>query len=240
MKPGPSRIETVDTIHYRHEPQPWSFAHAQSAEIDAHWSKLAGRNPHLFNGRVYMMHSYAIAEETGRLVLRGACMEVEYKAFLSWRDFGFPDGDVINCFAMGALLSADGAFMLGRMGDHTANAGQIYFPAGTPDPSDLVGSHVDLDGNILRELAEETGLQADEVAPDPSWTLVFEGQKLACMKILRSALSAAEIEARFWAFIAQEEQPELTGLHAVFSPADLDEARMPAFTLRYLRHVLEV
>jgi hypothetical protein len=36
---------------------------------------------------------------------------------------------------MAALRGADGAFLLGEMAPHTTNGGQIYFLAGTPDPS---------------------------------------------------------------------------------------------------------
>ena len=56
---------------------------------------------------------------------------------IAWRDWGFPDRAVRNCFSAGAIRASDGAFVLGVMGAQTANAGKIYFPAGTPDPSDV-------------------------------------------------------------------------------------------------------
>jgi hypothetical protein len=45
---------------------------------------------------------------------------------------------------MAALRGADGAFLLGEMAPHTTNGGQIYFLAGTPDPSDVFDGKVDL------------------------------------------------------------------------------------------------
>ena len=47
----------------------------------------------------------------------------------------------------GTVRSSDGAYLLGVMNRHTANAGRVYFPAGTPDPDDIVGARVDLDGS---------------------------------------------------------------------------------------------
>ncbi len=238
MKENLPRIESIDAIDYRIEPKPWRFAIDEAEAIDRHWRKLSAGNPHLFNGRVFLMHKRSVETQDGRRILRGGGCETDYKAFLAWRDFGFPDLDMANCFAMAALVSADGAFMLGRMGGHTANAGKIYFPAGTPDPDDAKGGMIDLEGSVLRELAEETGITADQVALAPDWTVVFEGPRVACMKLVRSRFSAAEITARFQDFIAAERAPELDALHPVFSTRDLDEERMPVFTLRFLRHAL--
>ena len=90
--------------------------------------------------------------------LRASYFETDFASFLAWRDWGFPDRDVFNGFGMGALRCSDGAFLLGEMADHTANAGRIYFPAGTPDLDDVKLGAVDIAGSIAREIEEETGL----------------------------------------------------------------------------------
>jgi hypothetical protein len=238
MNFAPPRIEEIATIDVRLEQKPWPFEIERSAEIDAHWAKLLRGNPHHYNGRVLLMHRASVAQSANGRRLEGACLMADYKAFLAWRDLGFPDRSVGNLFAMAALRSTDGAFLLGEMAASTANAGRIYFPAGTPDPGDLVGDAVDLEGSVLRELEEETGISPQEVALDPGWSVVFEGARIACMKTVRSMLSAGELVARSAAFIAQEKQPELAGLKAVFGLADLDEDHMPDFILTYLRHAL--
>jgi 8-oxo-dGTP pyrophosphatase MutT (NUDIX family) len=66
-----------------------------------------------------------------------------------------------------------------QMAPHTVNGGQIYFPAGTPDPSDVVGGKVDLDASARRELFEETGVRAEETVVASTWTVVFAGSRIA-------------------------------------------------------------
>jgi 8-oxo-dGTP pyrophosphatase MutT (NUDIX family) len=232
------RIDAIDNIVFEVETRAWPFAIDQGEAIDRHWNDLRARNLRLFNGRVFLAFENRIEARDGRRLLQGAASVVDFKAFLAWRDFGFPDRGVQNCFAMAALLSADGAFMLGQMSEKTANAGKIYFPAGTPDLGDVKDGALDMAGSVARELLEETGIRADEVEFAPAWTVVFEGPRIACMKITRSALTAAEIDARFRIFIASQEEAELVSLHPVFSVGDLDERRMPSFMLRYLRHAL--
>jgi 8-oxo-dGTP pyrophosphatase MutT (NUDIX family) len=239
MRFDPTRIEHIHEIDYRFEPKPWAFAIDEAHAVDRHWDKLTAHNPRLFNGRVFLMHRMSVEEEGGRRVLRGAGLEADFKAFIAWRDFGAPDTEVCNCFAMAALLSSDGAFVLGCMGPHTANAGRIYFAAGTPDPQDrLEDGTIDLAGSVLRELTEETGIEPQDVTCDPGWTVVFSGSRVACMRIVRSPLTAADLTARFAAFVTANPSPELDALHCVFSERDLDADRMPDFTLSYLRHAL--
>jgi 8-oxo-dGTP pyrophosphatase MutT (NUDIX family) len=234
----PPRVEKIATIAIRLEQQPWAFASERAREIDAHWEKLVSGNARHYNGRVLLMHRVTVHARVDGRWLEGSSPVADYKAFLAWRDFGFPDAKIRNVFAMAALKSADGAFLLGEMAAATASPGKIYFPAGTPDPGDLVGEAVDLEGSVLRELAEEAGIVPNDVTLDPGWTVVFQGPRIACMKIVRSMLSAAQLVARVAAFIAAEKHPELVALKPVFSLKDLDEHRMPDFTLTYLRHVL--
>ncbi len=115
-------------------------------------------------------------------MFRGAFFETDFRNFLAWRDFGFPDREVFNCFSMAALRSSDGAWLLGEMGQHTAIAGKIYFAAGTPDPSDIFGDHVDLGASVAREMKEETGFSPREAPGVPGWRLVVDGQRIACMQ----------------------------------------------------------
>ncbi len=235
---GPPRIETVQRIDYRLDDYTWAFAAEQAAQIGAYWERLRTQKPRLFNGRVMMMSGYRIERDAQGKVLHGTGFETDYKAFLAWRDFGFPDQNAMNCFAMAALRSADGAFMLGRMGDHTAAAGRLYFPAGTPDQDDMKDGRIDLEGSALRELTEETGITPDDLVISPEWTLVFDGPRLACMRPVRTRLDAKALTARCAAFLAEDKEPELKELVPIFSEADFDTVQMPGFMLDYMRYAM--
>ncbi|MFC7396724.1 NUDIX hydrolase [Chelatococcus sp. GCM10030263] len=229
------RLLTLREVDLRLVDGVWPWAEANRAAIEAHWAALTAANPALFNGRVLVMRQREIDGE----VMTGQVIAVDYASFLAMRDFGAPDPGTGNCFAMAALRSADGAYVLGVMGSHTANAGRVYFPAGTPDMSDVLpDGRLDLLGSVTRELAEETGITPDDVTIEEGWTAVFEGARVALMRIVRSPLSAAELVGRIERFLASEEQPELAGLKLVRRAADIDTATMPLFLQHYLRHVL--
>jgi 8-oxo-dGTP pyrophosphatase MutT (NUDIX family) len=222
----------IERLELRFARKPWPFAVERRAEIDRYFAQVRRGKPELWNGRVLVLHEFAIAEG----VFRGAYLETDFASFLAWRDWGFPDRTVRNCFAMGALRAADGAFMLGIMAGHTANAGKIYFIGGTPDPHDVVGECVDLERSVLRELAEETGLSPDLVRPDPGWCAIFDGGRVAMVKVLRAAEPAAALRERILGYLAREQTPELAGVHIVRAPADLDPM-MPAFVPKFFDHV---
>jgi 8-oxo-dGTP pyrophosphatase MutT (NUDIX family) len=228
------RIEQVNAIDIVVERYDWPFARERAADIDAHWQAVRQLRPKDYNGRVFLFRNMAIQD--GRLT--GTCFEVEFKAFIAARDSGYPDKAVFNCFAQGALRAPDGAFLLGEMAPHTANGGRIYFPAGTPDPSDAVDGRLDPDNSIMRELIEETGLGAADIVPQPGWSVVFDRQMIACLKVMRLKLNRTTALARIAAHIANEKNPELARIHVAASPGDIVAERMPLFVQAYLAREL--
>ena len=230
MKGTDIRVVALDRLELRFEPQPWPWAEANRAFVERNFEEAREKRPALWNGRVLLLHRFAI--EAG--VFRGAYLATDFAAFLAWRDAGFPDPSVRNCFSAGALRAADGAFLLGRMARHTANAGKIYFPAGTPDPGDVgADGAVDLMGSVLRELAEETGLLASEVSPGPRWYAVLAGARIGLMRPLRLREASDKLAARIRAFIAGEKEPELEDVVIVRKPADF-VPEMPNFVRLYI------
>ncbi|HMK81736.1 MAG TPA: NUDIX hydrolase [Xanthobacteraceae bacterium] len=226
-------IFPVTSLDLRFEPVAWAFARERRAEIDAHFAKAKADKPTLWNGHVLLMHRWSLAGTA----LHGAYMEVDFASLLAWRDFGFPDRTTFNCFGMAALRAADGAYLLGEMAPTTANAGHVYFPAGTPDPKDIADGKVDLAGNVLRELAEETGLSARDVDVAASWTCVRVGQRLAMMREMRASGNADDLRARILDHLPHDPHQELSDIHIVRGPADVDPQRMPPWVIEYFRHL---
>jgi hypothetical protein len=208
----------IERLDMTFAPRPWAFAEQRRREIDAHFAARQQKNPALWNGRVLMLHDHLI----DGAVFRGTFIEVDYASFLSWRDWGRPEAGVKDCFAQGALRSADGAFLLGVMAPHTAHAGQIYFPSGTPDRSDIVGATVDLEGSVWREMREETGLTSADVTAEHGWRTVLAGQRLAHIKVLQARETADALRARIRNTLSRQHQPELSDIRVVRGPADFD------------------
>ena len=220
----------------RLKPYDWAWARDNEAAIERNWQRRLETTPGLFDGPVYLASGCAIAD--------GACeatfFEVRYSRFIAFRDAGVPDALVANAFAAIVPHAADGAVVLGVMGAHTANAGQIYFPCGTPDPGDRRdGDVVDLAGSAEREFLEETGLPLPEGAAQ-DWVLLRGDGQLAFLRPVRFDLDAEALKARIDAHRGHEDEPELAHCVIARSRADIDAARMPGFVQAYLASVFEV
>jgi 8-oxo-dGTP pyrophosphatase MutT (NUDIX family) len=222
-------IHRITTLDLKVKPFAWPFAGERRAEIDAHFAERQRERPAIWNGRVLLGRN-AVREQEH---LATEYFETDFASFLAWRDWGFPDKSVFNGFGMGALRSSDGAFLLGEMAAHTANAGRIYFPAGTPDPDDVKDGALDLTGSVVREVAEETGLRESDYKMDPYWTCVLTGASTAMIRILRVAMTGEMLRAKVEAYLARETEPELRTVHLVREASDIVPA-MPRFVSAFL------
>ncbi|MFA6264628.1 MAG: NUDIX hydrolase [Pseudolabrys sp.] len=220
---GPSTVVHVDRLELAFEPQAWPYADAHRAVIDAVFADMQKKKPALFNGRVLLMHRCTI----NPAAMSGGFLEADYASFTHWLASGRPEAGIYDCFGAAAVMSSDGAFLLGEMAPHTYNGGQIYFPCGTPDRSDLVGQRVDFDFSVRRELREETGLDASELTEEPGWTLSIHGSLIAAIKVMRSPRTAEVLRAEMLRHLARERQPELADIKIIRGPADFNPKMRP-------------
>ncbi|MFM9973329.1 MAG: NUDIX hydrolase [Beijerinckiaceae bacterium] len=228
-----TRLERIEALY---EPVDWAFAREQRSEIEAHWRKISAEKPALFNGIVLMQHRWSLDKG----IYRTAYAPVDYASFTAWIRFGQPGTPRRNGFAMGALRAADGAFLLGVMGPHTFNAGKVYFPAGTPDMSDVTSANeVDLATSAIRELTEETGLLPEELQIGSHWTLVTESFRCAFMKSVQVNHDADTARKLILKRLKQDTDGELSDIVIVRSPADINEAMTPDFAKAYMRAAFE-
>jgi 8-oxo-dGTP pyrophosphatase MutT (NUDIX family) len=222
-------IHRVATLDLTFQPRRWPFAEQRRPEIDAHFALKRIEKPHLWNGRILLARDPDFAADR----FSARYFEADFASFLAWRDWGFPDSGVFNGFGMGALRCSDGAFVLGEMGQHTANAGRIYFPSGTPDLDDIRDGAVDIPGSVAREVEEETGLTPADYRAVPHWDCVVAGAAIAMIRMLNVDVSGDALRARIEANLARQSQPELSAIHLVRETSDLT-ASMPRFVTTFL------
>jgi 8-oxo-dGTP pyrophosphatase MutT (NUDIX family) len=221
-------IHRVTELDLRFRPEPWPFADARRADIDAHFAVKQREKP-IWNGRILLARDPVFAGARFSAVY----FEADFASFLAWRDWGFPDKQVFNGFGMGALRCSDGAFILGEMGQHTSNAGRIYFPSGTPDLDDLRDGAVDMAGSVAREVEEETGLAPADYHAHMHWDCVVSGSAIAMIRILDVDGSGDALRERIEATLARQAQPELSAIHLVREASDLTSA-MPRFVTAFI------
>jgi len=226
---NPPAIHRVTTLDLKLESWSWPFASERREEIDAHFAEKKAEKPALWNGRVLLGREASFEGER----FSARFFETDFASLLAWRDWGFADSTVFNGFGMGALRSSDGAFALGEMAAHTANAGRVYFPSGTPDPDDIRAGAVDIPGSVAREMTEETGLTEADYRASPYWHCVVSGAAIAMIALLQAEWPAEQLRARIEAELARQEEAELSRIHLVRTRADFTP-QMPLFVTAFI------
>jgi 8-oxo-dGTP pyrophosphatase MutT (NUDIX family) len=225
----PLAIHRVAQLDLTYRAWSWPFAVERRSEIDAHFSAKQAEKPKLWNGQVLLGRNPVFTEDC----FSAAYFQADFASFLTWRDQGFADQTIFNGFGMGALRGNDGAFVLGEMAAHTANAGRVYFPSGTPDLDDLRDGMVDIAGSIAREVEEEAGLMPSEYCAEEHWHCVPSGRLVAMIRILNVPMSGEALREKIEANLARQPSPELAAVHVVHGPGDFTPA-MPAFVTAFI------
>jgi hypothetical protein len=229
VAPMPVAIHRVTQLDLKCRSWTWPFVETRSADIAAHFAAAQSERPKLWNGRILLARNPAFTERR----FSAEYFEADFASFLAWRDWDFADRNVFNSFGMGALRGNDGAFLLGEMAAHTANAGRIYFPAGTPDLDDLRDDTVDIAGSVARETEEETGLTAADYRADAHWNCVVSGSLIAIIKILDVDMPGDALRARIEANLAKQRSAELSAIHLVRDRRDFTAA-MPRYVTAFI------
>ena len=224
------RLERLSGLDLRMGAGPWAFANAERQRIDAHWRKLVVANPKLWNGEVLICTSAEVSDG----VLSARFAATDYASFVAWRDWGWPDRGVRNCFGVPAAVSADGALVFGVMAPFTLNGGMAYPPSGSLEMRDVgPDGTVDIRGSIRTELAEETGLDA-AVARSGALLAIFEGQRLAVVEVLAFPNPFSEMEDIFHRHTSGDPDAELSAIEAIRAVSQID-SRMPEYAHEIIR-----
>lgn len=212
----------VSSVDVRLDPGPHPFEQQNAAAIERNWQHELEQNPALFNGTVVLLS--ALAYVGGRLA--GRCHAVTYATFLYWRR-NTHDTPVEHSFAHAALVSADGALVAVRMGGHTANAGRVYFAAGSFEPVDFRDGLVDLPFNMAREVGEETGIDISGLPREGSYHAYSGERGTVIFCRYRLPDDAETVAARIRAHVASDPDPEIEGPVIIRSASDLPDGLMP-------------
>lgn len=205
----------------------WAYAEAHRSQIEECWQRAKQASPHFFNGTIHLVRKISL--NGSHLDMR--LLATEFKAFVYWREQGFPAAGVLDAFGSALIRARGGEIILGRQVAGNINGGLAYTPSGFIDDRDVAGDGtIDISASIAREVAEETGLSVGrELTAEPGFYLTRLGAQLSIARPLRSELTADDIVERVRAHISADANPELSDVVVVSSHRDIEGLAMPPY-----------
>ena len=214
----------------------WPFAEKNSRAIDANWIEAARRNPGYFNGAIYLLRDVRFGGDR----LDGSFIKTEFKSYLYWRSRGFPEAGVLDCFGSALVRTSDGCIMLGRQKAGNVNSGLAYPPSGFIDDQDVqTDGSIDIVRSVVREVSEETGIEAAALARSPEFYLTRSGAQLSIAVPFSVAMSAKEFVRMAKQHIADTPEPELDEVIPVASLGDIAHLEMLPYARLLLQSLLQ-
>ena len=210
--PAENEIFAVRTLDLKVSRDPHPFHLAEQAAAAENWAREIAANPALFDGKMVLQRRVDISDG----VIAGRAHVVPFSTFLWWRKTRQAEA-AVHLFGLPVILSSDGAVIAIRMGRHTANPGRVYCAAGSLDPGDIVDGRCDVDGNMRREVLEETGLDLDEAQAGAGFMALHSVSTVTLFRTYRFAETAEKMIARIAAHIATEAEPEIDEALAITS-----------------------
>jgi len=222
----PEGVHRIRRCSIRCGTESWPFASREDSAIRRHWAQRSARNPKFFNGRVYVMISGALHEDC----LEGRLAATDFAASLYWRETGYRDWTVVDCFGSAILLGSDGTLIYGRQTPGNINSGMLYPPGGFIDGRDIdrCGT-AGLDGSIAREVAEEMRLHPGALCRDAGYLVTRDGPLLSVGIIYRLAVPGREFCAQVQASLTNDAAPELEALVPLASADEAAAHAMPGY-----------
>lgn len=209
--PPEATVFPVAGVDLRILPGDHPIVTAERTAIAENWAKETAANPALFDGRMLLQRSLTLTEAG----ITGESHVIPFSAFMWWRRQAARPG--VHLFAYPVLEAADGALVAIRMGAHTANAGQVYFAAGSLEPTDVVDGRCDIEGNMRREVKEETGFDLAHSIPGEGYFASRMKRTVTVLRLYRFALTAQEMIERIEAHMPTAEDQEIDGAVAIRS-----------------------
>ncbi|WP_321384308.1 NUDIX hydrolase [Rhizobium sp.] len=181
---------------------PFHLANVEAAKVN--WTLAKEAKPALFDGQMALFHRLGLSD--GQVV--GDCHMIPYSTYLLWRQQADPEsGYHLFCFPV--LFSSDGALIAVEMGAQTANAGLVYCAAGSLDQSDIVDGYLDIEGNMRREVKEETGLSLEDAAVDPQLRGFRRGRIVTLFRRFYLPMTADEVFEKIEAHMVVDHEQEI-------------------------------
>lgn len=203
--PTDGSLQPVRSLALRVAADPHPLDLTQSTAISANWEREVTANPALFNGRMILQRQ--IRYRDGHLEALGHVSN--FATFLWWRRQPELAG-ACHLFGYPVIVSSDGALVAVEMAPHTANPGQVYFAAGSLDLSDVVDGACDIEGNMRREVMEETGLDLDLAHADPVLYASYRSRRLTLARVFTFSETAEALADRIDAFARDCSEPEIS------------------------------
>ncbi|MBB4120599.1 NUDIX hydrolase [Martelella radicis] len=180
------------------------------AAVSANWEREKAANPHLFNGRLVTLNQVHLCDGA----VRATGQIVPYAYHLWWRRQA-EKPPTFHSFGMPVIQSADDAIIAIRMSRTTANAGKVYCASGSLEEDDIVDGRIDLDANMEREVAEETGLKLADMEAAPGYFCAWWGQIVMFYRFFRSPLGADALLASVHDHMRRDTEKEIDAVLAI-------------------------